>query len=628
MPNEIQYVGIVAKDYNNRGLILHNANTNPLVRQSNGTLFAAIREHNIGNYISLFRSQDLGFSWERVWAGNFTLATNRKVAQSGLNQNGSWMSLTCHEQSNRLVLWHSYFDVSLGQWNLEPFVWRITDPTVRISDTNEIPLNSTIIVDSDQGAAITVGNEGTCWIVSVSHAALQIQQVHPMFTKTLEPQPLGNVRLGSDYYNVFHATCDTNGNVGIAVLEDNGLNYKLMFVPYTQASTAFGTPRQIAAISGKPDILDISISQDGYGTYLVVWGQKNLAGTDMDTWTSISTDGITWSTPTVINKSIGHAVYTDSATGQIATRSTSIGVDSGFLVSYCQNDSDGLPNTYVRTLTTDAGVTYTMGDERQIGTVVAPGQAITGLRFFPPAGSRKINIDDPGDVRVAYQIGEGNSTVQVSTKPVRIGQELLKVSAYTSTLTSDTGSYFTDIALTNQLLVTTNIIGGAYENVDFFDVLDNDGSEDFVTQRFIAGFQRVGTEMRFLRYDPAQDSELNDRAAYGGPTEFTSLAVFETLTYENPQANRGIEGFQQFIERDTRKIYLPPTLHISREYILNKGNFLKRTVWVTHFDGNVYEITQVVPRFFQQQIAFYTANAYVVGPMSDPFSRSILPTET
>ena len=47
-----------------------------------------------------------------------------------------------------------------------------------------------------------------------------------------------------------------------------------------------------------------------------------------------------------------------------------------------------------------------------------------------------------------------------------------------------------------------------------------------------------------------------------------------------------------------------------------------------HYAGNQYEVTQVVPKFIDNQIAYYKANMYVVGPSNNPFTKITLPSET
>ena len=69
-------------------------------------------------------------------------------------------------------------------------------------------------------------------------------------------------------------------------------------------------------------------------------------------------------------------------------------------------------------------------------------------------------------------------------------------------------------------------------------------------------------------------------------------------------------------------------MFLNRNFLINNGNYLKRTVWIMQYAGNQYELSQLVPKFIDNQILYYTVNAYVVGPSRNPFTRLILPSET
>src|SRR4051812_814800 len=121
MPNYITNTAIVNESWNARGLITHNAVTKALVRADNGTLWAAVREGHVKEYINIYRSKDNGFSWENMYAGDF-LATTRRTGIGGLNQNGPHINLTLSEERQRLILWHTFYDLSTKVYDCEPFI--------------------------------------------------------------------------------------------------------------------------------------------------------------------------------------------------------------------------------------------------------------------------------------------------------------------------------------------------------------------------------------------------------------------------------------------------------------------------------------------------------------------------
>ena len=121
---------------------------------------------------------------------------------------------------------------------------------------------------------------------------------------------------------------------------------------------------------------------------------------------------------------------------------------------------------------------------------------------------------------------------------------------------------------------------------------------------------------------------MSDVSAYD-VAQYIYIPIFiQEINYDFPIGNNNTQTQEKYIEQDIRKIHIPPNYHLSRTFIVNNGNYLKRTVWILTYGGNQYEVSQVVPKFIDNQIAYYTANAYVVGPSRNPFSRTILPSET
>jgi len=578
LPNVVTDTGIVAKNYNSRGLITNNADTKPLVRQSDGTLWAALKENTLPNFLSLYRSTDDGFSWERTWTGNFAVPNTRKVGFGNLNTNGPHLSLQIFEHLDLIVLWQSYFDTSLEIFNVEPFSWRISNPTVRLTDA---PFAGSVPTGADSLSLDAPYNDAYVWLVFTTQSKLVVKQLRPGYR---------HVRYES-HENNFSAT-HTIHDPGAIV-----------------------------------DIVDIGIARDGYGRLCCVWGQETLVGDNHDMYYSISKDdGETWSTPPVkITKEIGHSAWRDPATARLSVRARVMGGRQGFVLGYVHQNPDVVAKTFVRSLLTTDGATYTLGVQREIATqATRAAEPVTGLSWFRPPVARLLDLSDLGQLRVGYTVGEGNSRTQVDSIPVRIGQEALYQSAYPSSLISDAGSYATEGSTSVQVPVSFNVLGAPNENVDYYAL----GVVGRLTSRYLAGFRKIGTEYRLQRFDPIPDAEMNDRSAYWAPIELTTLGVFDPQSYENPTfGNRGNDDYTAFIERDVRRLYLPPSLHLSRGFVLNNGNFLKRTVWLVSFDSSEYELTQVIPYFYDGQIAFYAANAYVVGPSHNPFSRRILPSE-
>lgn len=345
----------------------------------------------------------------------------------------------------------------------------------------------------------------------------------------------------------------------------------------------------------------------------------------MDAYYSISRDdGLTWTSPIKVPRSVGHSAYRDQISGSFRTRTTAMGGSSGFIFSYVRDSENGVPKTYVRVLTTsNQGLTYDLGREKKIGTSITNDtDAVVGLRFFRPSGAALMDIHNPGKISIAIQIREGNSSTSNDILPVRIGQEYLSQSAYP--LDEQIEQYDTDIADENTLLVNVNILGSPATNIDYFA----EGLTGAYTNKYRSAFDRVGTNSIFYRYEPLIDSEMNDESGYDYPTRINAKVVYEVSSYGFPLGHNAGESYQAYIERDIRQIHLPPDFHIGRTYLVNQGNYFKRTVWTLAFDGNDYEVSQIVPVFIENQIVYYTANLYVIGPSNNPFSKRTLPSET
>lgn len=619
MSNRITDTGLLNRSYNSRALITHQGVTHSLVRATDGTLYAAIKTNAKQQSLLLLRSSDNGFSWNIVYQSDLQNITGYTTNLAGLNQNGPFIQLQLFEELNIIIIWMSFYYASTGHYLVQP--WVLNASTFARSSTNT-PTSDIIDLNMDQLAFQAPYNENAIFLTYASFSALWVKVYKPTLTAVQENQ----ASLPGKYFNVIGASASPNGWVDIAAVEDNTTTYYIKFTRFTHKSNLFSTPVIIYTSPTTNDISDLNIVRNSYGTLLVTWGEKNTAGTDLDVKYSISTDsGVTWTTPTVLTKEASRSVFVDDITGQMSGRVRAMGGRPNFLLSYCQKNGSGIPKTFVRNISTSNGTTYTIGAEKQIASVATrTTDSICGASFFEPPIGKLLDMEYPGHVRVAYQVGQGDSIFQLDTKPISLGQELLSESAFQTSLGTESGAYSTDSTTYGQILGSMNILGGPNNAVDYYAL----GAIGPTTKKYKASFAKAGTEVRILKYEPIQTAELSDRSAYSSPVEYVSLAVLSPMTYEFPLAQRGPDSFNTYIERDVRRIHLPPDFYLSRNYILNDGSFLKRTIWTVQFDGNEYEISQVTPFFLKTQICYYSANCYVIGAGYDPFSRVVLPSET
>lgn len=612
--NKITDTPMAVNVYNCRSITVNKSVTKNCVRQADGTLWAVVGFWS--NSIAVIRSTDNGFSWSNVLTG-IESGTNMRE-ESTFTTDGLFAYLIIDERWRTL-------DVYMGEWDGTDGL--IDRARYNLDDLTEAVVNTNILIAADD--PYQAGSFDMChnheqifltWLAG-GDGLLQVTRVSPRTTSVSSDLELAASGAG---FGLLSTCCSKNGEVHIAFeVEDTG-DRILYYVLYDSTTPSFGTKVEIENMGATPAIgFDISIALDGLGGLCVIYHDQ---GDDKVRYATSIDSGANWDVVS-LTRTATHGFYSDKTTTDKVARTNIIGgSQGGFILTYVEDDSTGTPRTYFRRLTTDdAGATYDLQAETEIATTGPwSDEPITGAQFFHPTDVKLLDITDPGLVRVAYTVGEGDSLVMADTVPITLGQELLSSNAYPTTLDSEASSHTLDTADTFSLRVLVDIHAGPIGNVDYYSA----GFTGNHTDRFKAAFDRLGTSMRLLRHEPLADNFMSDRSAYDAPTESNSLAIFTPKSYAFPTPAIVESGLQAWIEKDTRKIYLPPDLHLERTFIVNQSGYLKRTVWLCEFGGNQYELSQVIPYFLSNQICYYEANAYVVGPSNDPFSRTILPSET
>lgn len=611
--------GIQEASWNSRGLVLHNAVNKSLIRQDNGTLWAAVREGHVNQYINIYRSTDNGFSWNKMWSGTFAQTVFR-TGISGLNTNGPCMHLTINEDLNRLILWHSFFHTSALYYNIQPFTFDITDDGL-----------TRIATSGSNGQAVdyldpVIGADDLWFDVSYTNDIIFLTYVSDgyiiarPFRHTLLSQSDGLVEgTVNTYFNVLSTFAKDNNTLMILILNEADSNtYELQYILFNRISGTFSDPVIITS-SPVTRFTDLNIAQDGFGTICAYWTQLSEDDLIATEYYSLSFDnGETWTEPETFELSFGQYDFVDNATNQRAARTVLLHGLQGFMLGYTRGINEHA-ETYVRLLTSTNGQvdSYVLGEEKN--AVSNGDKDIVGLRFFLPPSNSPVDLSNPGEVRVAFSQGRSTSTVQVDAEPSYFGQKLLSDQAFAA----PEAEFEQDYPNENELLINFNLLGSTDENVDYYD----EGLIGNLTSKYISAFNKFGTSCSLENYLPIQKSKLSDKSSYSEPENYYVKVFIDELTYSNPTP-RGNETFRDYIERDTRTIYLPPQFHLGRTFIINDGNYLKRNVWILNYAGNQYEVTQVVPKFIDNQIVYYKANLYVVGPSNNPFTKIILPSET
>lgn len=618
--NKVQNTPIVNKAYNARGLTVNHAVTKSCIRQSDGTLWVVIGDYS--NKMQILRSSNNGFSWSIVHDG--VESGNDMREQTGFNTDGLFAYLVIDERWRNVDLYMGEYESTGGDGSLERSRYDLDDDDA--TETNTTILSTTD--DPFQGGSFDVSynNEQTFISWVDSSGDLLVTRCSPR-TTSVSSDLSASV---SGHYGFISSCCDENGKVHIASTWLDGSDRKLSYYRYDSTTPSFDGTLVLENLGTTPAIAkDVCIARDGTNTICVFYYDQ---GDDELRYVMSYDGGTNWDTPpTTLSRTAGHGTYNDLITGDAAGRCNIIaGSKGGFLISYVEDDAGGLPRTYVRQLTADdsSGTSYTLQAEQEIATAERYAtEPVIGLQFFHPPGEKLLDLSDPGLVRVAFTVGQGDSLIMADTNPLTFGQELLRESAYPSSLdsedTDDAYSIDTE-SPPSTTLSYFSILGGPDSLIDYYTA----GITGKFTDRYIAAFNRIGTTLRLLRFDPDVDNYMNDRSAFGAPTELQTLALFDPVTYSFPSPALNRSTTIERVEQDIRKLHIPPTMFLSREFVVNQGGHLKRTVWLCEYDGNQYEISQVIPRFISNQICYYECNAYVVGPSRDPFSRTVLPSET
>lgn len=618
--NQINNTPIVNKIYNSRALITHKTvNKNCYIRPD-GELWCLLVQR--GQVAPIFRSTDNGFSWNEFEDDTSSVTGMNNV--DGLNDNGPHMAMMISELYDSVRVIFPDWPGSGTDWDLESCFYSIADLVTNGSSATRS--TATIASTVFQGNFNIAPSINENYVGYIDANQLSIRRASPRFYLSISAAATCSTTSLATYLGM---CADEDGHVDCLIQHITGGESIVKHVRYTESSNDYGTVHTLLDIGASDtyDAVSMDIARDSYGTLCAVWSAINYASNNACIiYYATSTDaGATWDV-NALTPTSGHSYYTDSATSEVDGRTTVIGGSKGgFLFSYVEDSSTSVPRTYIRRITTTDGSTYTLGDEKEIGTSnTLPGDAIVGLHFFQPIDTQLIDISDPGLVRIAYQVGEGNDQVQSDTFPVSIKQELLSLSAYPSLLASETEVFSIDTADASSILVLFSVLTGPSDAVDFYTL----GKTGSYTTKYINAFSKLGTTIRLLKFIPDESTFMNDRSAYGSPTESSSLCIFQPQSYAFPVPSLNVNEQTEFVEQDVRKIFLPPTTFLDRVFLVNQGGYLKRTVWLCQFDGNLYEISQIVPYFLNNQICYYEANAYVVGPSRDPFSRTILPSET
>lgn len=604
---------IYRNSYNSRGLISNNflAGNNSVVRQEDGTLWGLIGRTDKSTV--LCRSQDNGFSWETI----IDLNTLDRDRDSTAYINGPTHSIVVMQEWNMIAVYMGGRNSAAE--DVVTFKWAtLTSDLSNDSSWSSPASNSLESIGNTVKDAVfkTLHHKHDIYTLYLdnTNSNLAISTQNPQSMTTLLQ---GVLNTGNVISELFDATVDEDGNVEVVALT-NASPKQVAYCRYSDQSNAWGAWEIIETLPLGAGAKDLAIAKDGLGNLCVAYGVEDAG--DLDITYAIKIGG-SWGV-NQLTRSTGFQAHGDLISNSLSARTDVIaGLDGGFIFTYAQHSASGVPRAYVRTLKTLDGSSYTLGEEAPAAPVDDLTTKVIGAKFFKPSGAKLMNLEDSGQVRMAFQLGEGDALTQNDSVPVHFDQELLKYAAYPDLPPT---SYLTDEREPYQIRVNVNVLGDPSSDVDYYD----EGQIGKQTERHLQAFERLGNHFEVKRYDPIRYSKMGDRSCYRNSSQYTVKMIVAPATYSQPTRQTNNNDFETYIERDVRLVKIPPNFYLERVFLLNEGNFLKRTVWTVQIDGNEYELTQVVPRLIDDQICYYEANAYVMGPSRDPFSRRILPSET
>jgi len=368
-------------------------------------------------------------------------------------------------------------------------------------------------------------------------------------------------------------------------------NGKTKYISYNKQSgtqysiTSYGTFNDSSVVSSN-EVVEPTLAIDSLGTLCVHYSLED--GTDQH---AISDDsGETW-TSTQNAFPSGYSTNIASVTNANDASNDVLGLSSGFLISAVfEKDGDG--DLFTKEVSES--------EWRRVNSV--DGNVIGGT-FFKFTNEMTPHINNKESIRMAYQVGDNNALNGLGTLKSTVYQERVTNLAFSEEFTGT--SYASDY-------------------IDYYE----EGYKDANTELYIDKIADLGMNYSFTKYDPIERATVNGKSAYEDGITTELEALIDPGSYGFPTVAKNNEDFEEYIARDTRKMFYKPNTFLDRIFVLNNAGTLKRTIWTVRIMGNDYEIAQIVPRWLDGNIMYYEANLYVMGPSNDPFSKVILPSES
>ena len=312
---------------------------------------------------------------------------------------------------------------------------------------------------------------------------------------------------------------------------------------------------------------------------------------------TISSTGTTWYLQTPAPTSVNLHSTVAVGSGMYIGGSGYIANSAGGLIPYstCYSGDEDITGLGYGTV---SGIYYGYGSTPVSTTpwrkVNSANGNIIGAKFFKYTDEVIPNFGDKSTIHMAYQLGKQNSKDGQDSVASTIFQEKLSNNAYQEEYEGD--------AFTQNLF---DYYASGYINEK--------------TKLYMSDFDKIGTEVSISKYEPIEKSLIDGKGGFQTPVTWSVVALIDPGSSTAPTVARGNAEFEEYIGRDSRKIFFKADCYLDRNYIINNGGYKKKTVYTIRLEDKDYEVEQILPRFLNNCIMYWEANLFVVSPTNDPF---------
>lgn len=364
-----------------------------------------------------------------------------------------------------------------------------------------------------------------------------------------------------------------------------------------KASGSIGTWTSASLVwRGEGRLSDPGIAVDGTNRVAIVCGHHPSGSPAPDQDYQLFATGDTGWASGVVPRPIGTSGYIDPNTGKPLSRCSIIGDRiAGFIIAGIF-EADGGPNLYVTEF--DGTNWPDANDWKRVNSLLS--DEVTGGQFFRWNDGTLNDIRNKGSLRMAYQVGHGNSDQGSDSVRTKVKQEKLTNNAYP---------------------IPVSGVIKTQEHQDYF----KEGMTGGNTGKYVETFSVGATAFSITKYEPIAAVDGTDKGAYELESTVTVSGFFDPQVrgIATPEPVVNVEDEEQF----TGTLFLGPQQYLPVDFVRNEGNYVKKTEYVFYYQSKEYSLTSITPRFLNNEICYWECQTRVIGPTYNPFTRIIYASE-